>query len=401
MPEQARLEADALLKDPNLAAKVQEDIASLGVAGEHSLSLTIYVVGVSRNLPKPLNARIHGPTSSGKSFILESVSELFPPETIIHATQITPQALFHMPPDSLRNRFIIAGERSRKEDDETAEKNRALRELQASSKLSKLITSKGADGQLVTIHIELEGPISYVETTTNAKVFDEDANRCLTLFTDERPGQTERIVKTLAAKYRGGAKPNDRQQIILRHFAVQRLLQSFPVVVPFAEQLAGLLDYERVELRRGYPQIVSMVQAVTLLHQWQRERDDDGNLVATAADYELARKLLRRPMARLLGGGLSAPASRFFESLKGWTKSFEHADFTPTDAARKFKFSPTAVRGWLWELSDQGLAKIVQDHKGSSPAIWQLTGADPETKVVLPSVEKVCSGDSNFRAFDK
>jgi hypothetical protein len=215
MPEEIRLEAEAMLHDPALVAKIGNDLCTLGIAGEALLAMVILLVGVSRLLLKPLSARVHGPSTSGKSYIVSEVASLFPPETVLFATQMTPQALFHMPPGALVHRFIVGGERSRLENDQSAEATRALREMITAGKLSKLMPVK-VGGGIVTQLIEQDGPIAFIETTTLARVFDEDATRCLTLYTDERKEQTERIVKTLAGRY---ARGSDRA-------AAERLIQK-------------------------------------------------------------------------------------------------------------------------------------------------------------------------------
>jgi hypothetical protein len=166
------------------------DVEALGVAGEKTLALTVYLVGVSRLLARPLAMIVQGQSSSGKSYIIEKIAELFPPEAVLHAKQMTPQALFHMPRGSLEHRWIVAGERSRIEGDDAAEATRALREMISSGKLSKLMPEKGEDGAIVTRHIEQKGPVAYIESTTLHKIFDEDANRCI-MFLD-------RLAKALA-----------------------------------------------------------------------------------------------------------------------------------------------------------------------------------------------------------
>jgi len=70
---------------------------------------------------------------------------------------------------------------------------------------------------------------------------------------------------------------------------MQRMLQPFAVLVPYAERLADAMGSYRVEARRAYPQVVSMIQASALLHQRQRQIDADGRLLAAADDYQLAR----------------------------------------------------------------------------------------------------------------
>jgi hypothetical protein len=328
MPEVVRIEARTLLDAPNLMQRVVEDIAALGVAGEKELAATVYLVGTSRLLPSPLAAIVQGPTSSGKSYVVKRAASLFPPEAIITATQLTPQALFYMQPGGLVHRFVVTGERSRLENDDTAEATRALREMLSEGRLSKMLPIK-KDGRPETVLVEQDGPIAYIETTTLTKIFNEDANRCILLTSDETPEQTRRILSTLAGAYAHGAAV-DRQRIIDRHHALQRTLQPFAVLVPYAERLADAMGSYRVEARRAYPQVVSMIQASALLHQRQRQIDADGRLLAAADDYQLARHLLGLPMARQLGGRISEPAMRFLERLREWFGAAEI--FTTPDA---------------------------------------------------------------------
>ena len=137
MPQNTQQEAETMLQHPRLVDVIREDIETMGVAGEYDLALTIYLTGLSRQLDKPLAVRVHGPTASGKSYLISAVTGLFPPETVLQVTQITPQALYYLEPGALRHRFIVAGERSRLQNDETAEATRALRELLSAGRLVK------------------------------------------------------------------------------------------------------------------------------------------------------------------------------------------------------------------------------------------------------------------------
>jgi hypothetical protein len=387
MPQEIRDEAERMLNDPLLIKHVVEDVAALGVAGERELTADLYSIGTSRLLPRPLAGIVQGPSASGKSYLIEKVALLFPPETVIHATQMTPQALFHMKPGALAHKFIVAGERSRIEDDERAEATRALREMLSAGKLSKLMPMKVEGGRIETVAIEQEGPIAFVESTTLAKVFEEDANRCLLLHTDEQPNQTRRIISTLAKGY-GGTFQAKADRIVQRHFALQRLLQPLPVVIPYADRLGELFTIDRVEARRAFPQVMSAIQAVALLHQRQRTRDGGGRLLATADDYHLARRLLARPMARLLGGGLSDPARRFFDRLQTWAAG---QSFTSTEAKGKEKNCKSSVYGWLNELHEAALVELVEQARGRQPATWRLTGNHPVDGVLtgLPELAEV------------
>jgi hypothetical protein len=226
-------------------------------------------------------------------------------------------------------------------------------------------------GKIVTQRIDQAGPIAYVETTTLTKIFDEDENRSLLLSADERQQQTKAVVNRLAAGYSGVAT-NNVDVIIQRHHAMQRMLHQRPVVIPFAEKLAEMFDVERVEARRAFPHLMSMIQASALLYQFQRQIDGDGRIVADSFDYELARQLCGGPLARLLSGRIADAAIRFYDRLIGWATD----RFTTAEAHRRDRKAPQNVRAWLRELADAGAVEQVEPAKGSRPAMWKLTGMD-------------------------
>ena len=386
MPAVVRREAASMLESPEMLNLILGDIEALGVAGERELSMTTYLVGTSRLLPRPLATIVQGPSSSGKSYVLEKVSSMMPAEAVVYVTQMTPQALFHMEPESLKNRFVVAGERSRKENDDTAEATRALREMLSGGRLSKLMSVKEA-GEIVTRLIEQEGPIAYAETTTLSHIFDEDANRCLLLNTDEQPAQTRRILDKLASGY-SGISGTASDEIVERHHALQRMLRPHTVVVPFAERLAALLADDRVEARRAFPHLISTVQASALLHQRQRQIDANGRIEATADDYVLASHLLAKPLGRLLGGRLSDPAQRFLERLR--SRCGPDDVFTKREAAQRDNASKTSVYGWVGELCDAGILEQAEAGAGRTAAKWRFSeGCEIETAALLPPVEKV------------
>jgi hypothetical protein len=110
-------------------------------------------------------------------------------------------------------------------------------------------------------------------------------------------------------------------------------------------------------------------------------------LVAARDDYNIARRLLLNPLARLLGGKVSDGALRFYNRLEQWVKG----DFTTTEAKAKETSSKSAVYGWLAELHESGAVEIVEAPRGRSPARWKLTGKAPNEVVGawLPEVKEV------------
>lgn len=255
----------------------------------------------------------------------------------------------------------------------------------SAGRLSKLMPMKVDGGRIETVLVEQDGPIAYVESTTLSKVFDEDENRSLMLQTDEREEQTRRIITRLAERH-STARSRDDTPVKLRHHAIQRMLPSAEVVIPYAERLGEKFECRRVEARRAFPQLLTMIQAVTLLHFRQRDLADDGRLIATAADYHLARRLVIKPLARSVGGGVSESARRFYKKLTTWASG----DFTSREAVAHQDGGKSSVYGWLSELYECGTLEQVEPPRGRCPARWRLTGCAPEAgDGLLPPVREI------------
>lgn len=387
-------EAEQMLAAPDLIDRISADIEAAGVAGEEDLRLTLYLIGVSRLLPRPLAGIVQGQSSSGKSYTIERVAAMFPKEAIVHATQMTPQALFHARPGSLSHRWVVAGERSRIDNDDKAEATRALREMLAAGRLSKMMPVK-IGGEIQTVTIEQRGPIAFIESTTAARIFEEDANRCILLSTDERRGQTKTILRRLALHVsgKGGLLESD---VLARHHALQRLLERHDVVIPYAEPLAAELEFfaDRCECRRAFPMILAMIQASALLHQRQRSINEAGSLVATRTDYELTARLLAGPLGRALGETLSDPAHRFLDRLCG---EIDDADqplpepFTAAELRRRLNAGRSTVAGFLSELADKGFleqAETAGGGRGRPARSWRLVSRDFDVVHILPPPSK-------------
>lgn len=395
-PDDVKRAALQRLESPDLLKGILDDVAALGVAGERELVATTYLVGTSRLLSHPLAMIAQGPSSSGKSYCISKTASLFPAEAIVVATQLTPQALFYMPAGDLEHRFVVVGERSRLENDDTAEATRSLREMLSAGRLSKLVTTK-INGEMKSVLIEQEGPIAYAESTTLTMPFNEDANRCIILGTDERPEQTRRIISKLAAACSGTTKPVDAERIHTLHHAMQRVLEARDVVIPFAERLGDLFQSLRVEARRAFPHLLSLIQASAFLHQRQRPLDADGRLLAALDDYAIARRLLAKPFGRQLGGNVSDGALRFHDRLRSRANG---STFTTSEAAKAeaIENSDRSVRGWLHELADAGGVELVEPAKGPKAATWRLIDVElgDGGASILPAPERL-STEERFR----
>lgn len=390
-PQELVNRARSYLSSKKLVQRIQQDIATLGVAGEQHVAMLVYLCGTSRLLPRPVAMILQGPSSSGKSFIIHQVAKLFSPEVLLQAHRMTPQSLYHMELGSLEHKFVVAGERIRKQDDDSAEATRALREMIGDGFLSKLITVKEKGGnKFQTEYINQKGPIAFVESTTSQVIFEEDRTRCLILNTDESPTQTRRVLELIGRQSSIKGRNREEQNLIELHWTIQRLLKRCQVRIPFAKRLAKLFPAERTEARRALEQLFCVIKSVALLHQYQRTANpEDGCCIdATEADYAIAAAMVAEPMSRALGSTLSDTARRILGHV---TSSREDHRFTAADIERDLSISRRTVNDCLRSLCEAGNVKVHIRGSGPNPHKYELVEEAPSlgNGNVLPSPKRL------------
>ncbi len=379
--------AEIFLKNPNLMSLTLDHISRLGVVGECDLVCGLYLIFTSRLLPSPLAAAILGESSSGKSYPINRVGSLFPPETKLQAHRLTPTALNYLKAGSLIHRAVIGGERSRAKDDGQADATRQLREMLSDGILRIAVTQKDARGNLTTQHIEQEGPISYCESTTlgSTEIFNEDKTRFILFCADETENQTRRIMERQAQDATELGNPDHIKSICSLHHAAQRLLDPVSVTIPFASDLISYIPHKRPESRRAFNHLLNLIKASALFHQYQRKRDGDA-VVADIADYAIVQKYLSDAIGRGLGVTLTAGADRLWELIQD---RYDFDDEFSTHDLKEISGLDWGVYSRIKELRKHGLVELVDVSHGSSSATYKMVPIPMKSSLELPEPEKI------------
>lgn len=312
-----REEALDLLRQPRLVERFLNDMEELGYVGEENAKLLGYLISVSRKLEKPLSGIILSQSGAGKSSLTELVESMTPPEDVVLFSRISPQALYWMARDGVKRKLLILEERVGGEGADYS-----IRVLQSRQKLTQAVVIKDpATGKLMTKVFVVEGPIAYLETTTDPRINHENATRCFEIVLDESPEQTRRIQSWQRAQRLPSRQDRRCQQerIRTRHHNAQRLLEPVLVFIPFAEHLTFPSRWLRT--RRDNERFLCLVEASAFLHQYQRERGttEDGTayVMADLEDYRLAYRLAREVLTTTLHE-LSREARDLWELLREW-----------------------------------------------------------------------------------
>jgi DNA primase catalytic core len=332
MSEKEKQEAMELLKAPDLLERILKDFEKCGVVGEQTNKLVSYLAAVSRKLESPLAILIQSSSAAGKTWLMESVLAFVPEEERIKYSSMTGQSLFYMGETNIKHKILAIVE------EEGAERTRyALKLLQSEGELSIASTGKDAvSGQLITKEYRVEGPVMIFSTTTNIDIDEELQNRCIILTVDESREQTRAIhQKQREQRTLKGLKLNQEKTDLLKvHHNAQRLLRPLPVINPYAHRLTFLDDKTR--MRRDHVKYLTLIDAITLLHQYQRplktfknkmggngSDKDNGNPIlyvsVTLDDIEIANRLASKVLGRSLDE-LPPQTRRFLEMAKEMVK---------------------------------------------------------------------------------
>ena len=354
-----RKSAEELLQAPDLIAQLDQSFEAAGIVGERTNRMAAYLTATSRLLAKPLAVIIQSTSAAGKTTLMEAVLSFFPPEEQVKYSAMTGQSLYYLGEKNLQHKILAIVE------EEGAEKaSYALKLLQSEGELTIASTGKDANtGRMKTEEYHVEGPVSIVLTTTSIDIDEELMNRCLILTVDESKEQTERIhdLQRKARTLEGLRLKKTRKTTLTLLQNAQRLLKPIEVVNPFADELTFTAD--RTRTRRDHEKYLTLIEAVTLLHQHQRKLENDPeagpHIKSTLDDIAVANRLAPEVLGRSLDE-LPPQTRRLLEEIKAHVREACEANsidqdkcyFTRRQVRERTGWSEFQVRTHIQKLED-------------------------------------------------
>ncbi len=268
MTDEDRAEGLEYASAEDLIERILADYERCGVVGETTNGLLGYLGTVSRLSERPLGVIIRSSSAAGKSALMEAILRFVPPEAREKYSALSGHALFYFEGKDFKHKVLAIVE-----EEGASRASYALKLLQSEGEIS--IASTGKDpgtGRLVTKEYRVEGPVMIFLTSTAVEIDEELLNRALVLTVDEGRAQTraihrlQRESQTLEALW----AREEREEVYRRHHNLQRLLRPLPVVNPYVRELTFLDD--RTRTRRDHTKYLGLIEAIALLHQYQRPR---------------------------------------------------------------------------------------------------------------------------------
>jgi hypothetical protein len=268
-----------------------------------------------------------------------------------------------MPKDCIKRKLVILEERVGGE-----AADYSIRVLLSRQKFTQAVVVKDpTSGNMMTRTFEVEGPIAYLETTTNPRINQENASRAYELGIDETEEQTARIhsIQRQNRSLDGLKRAQDGDGVRTRHHHLQRLLKPVRVLIPYADLLSFPTRWLRT--RRDNERFLTLIEAVAFLHQYQRERGTiahpDGPvpyIVATVDDYTLAYELAREVLGATLHE-LTRAAQELWTEVRGLVAAL--CRVRPGQKTEEVVFTRRALRescGWNDRRLRDALAELVE-----------------------------------------
>ena len=358
-----RREALEFLQSENLLDRILDDFEACGIVGERTAKLTGYLAATSRLLPKPLGIILQSSSAAGKSTLAEAVLRFMPEESRFACSAMTSQSLYYLGREDLKHKILSISEQEGVRD-----ASYQLKLLQSEGHLSLVATGKETGtGRTNTERYEVEGPVALIMTTTSQSIDPELLNRCLVVAVDESVAQTvaiqsrQRFNETMEGHLHQMQSP----AIVERHRNAQRLLRPLPVFNPYASQLSFVGWQTRH--RRDQGKYLSLIKAITLLHQHQREvrqitelGEVKEYLQVTRRDIAAANQIADWALGRSIDE-LAEPSRRLLIALYDWTRTEAQSNQIPIGDVR---FTRRAVRetlGWGSTQLAYHLERLVRD----------------------------------------
>lgn len=320
MPPESEKQTIEFLSQPGLMPRLNEMIGKTGIVGEENTRLLLFISAMTYKMPHPIHVLVQGESCTGKSHLINTISKCVPPEDVVSLTRATSKSLYHFTKDELVGKLLLVQDF----DGFDEQAKFAFRELQSAANITSSATSKDRFGNMNSIVKTVKSHFSSLVATKNPELQIDNISRSLVVGTDESTEQTRRIINYQNLRLNGSnqsAEERKAQQLLQN---CVRCIRNYDIVNPFADNIT--LPFDARTLRRLNIQLQIFIKQVVVLHQYQRNKDEYGRLIATKDDIINAFNILFESLM-LKVDELDSSLRQFFEQVKQYVKKTGGEEF--------------------------------------------------------------------------
>ena len=374
-----------LAQEERILDRFAAELGRSGLAGETRAAKLLYLALTSRLLEKIASVAVKGPSSGGKTYLVERVLSYFPESAYYALTAMSERTLAYSE-EPIRHRFLVIYEAEGMSGDFATY---LMRSLLSEGRVRYETVESTKDGIRPRL-IEREGPTGLIVTTTAVRLHPENETRMLSLTVTDTQDQTRDVIRALA---KGKIEPSD----FTPWLALQEWLESTEhrVTIPYAEALAELVPPVAVRLRRDFGAVLNLIRAHAVLHQASRERDAVGRIISSLDDYEAVRELVQDLVSEGIDATVSTTVREAVAAVSRLREDSEGEPISIAEVAKELGLDKSAASRRVRNATDQGYLKNLEDRRGK-PARLVPSDPLPEDLRILPATEELhrCTTDA-------
>ena len=302
------------LSKPNLIKRWNDLIGKAGVVGEENSRIFLMAIAITHKMREPLHALIQGSSGSGKTHLMAKVYNFIPQQDKKNFTRVTEGSLYNYGMYDLQNKLICIEDL----DGMKEEAQFAFRELQSKGMIISSTSTKDDNGNISAQEKTVYGPIASMSCTTKGEIYEDNMSRCFIIAVDESHEQSKKVIYYQNQKASGQIDEVKEKQCTEFIQTMVTLLKSYDVVNPYADKVH--LPEEAHKIRRLNGLYQAFVKAITLMHQYQRRKDERGRLISEKEDLQIAAEILFESIL-LKVDELDGSLRQFYEKLKLYIKT--------------------------------------------------------------------------------
>lgn len=305
-----------LLKNPNIFDKFIEDSGRHIVMDELTRKIELLTC-ISAYGELPLNLAILGVWSSGKTKTITTVASYF--DGVSSLFGMTPKALIYQKGEfdensntytvDLRNQILIFL------DEPHPQTLAMLKPLLSRDKYESVYKYVEKETLKTTTTI-LKGYPVCIFCAVSSKYTEEFTSRWLTASPETSRKKIREVIERKGEMAKEPEKYAEGElfQVFKTAFEILRDRAPHSVVIPYADSLSKCFSSKKPVDMRFFEIFLSLIRATTILHAFQREKNEDGKLIATLQDYEVAREVFTK-FEKPTVYGIGENVLNFYENL--------------------------------------------------------------------------------------
>ena len=301
------------LKQPDLIQRIDQLIETAGVVGEERTRKLLFIIASTYKMSDPLHALVQGSSGSGKSHLINCIGSCLPPEDVMSMTRVTSKSFYHYNKDELIDKVMLIQDF----DGLDEEAQYAFRELQSAGNISSSTTYKDRSGNIISTVKVVRSHFASLLATTKAEVYYDNMSRSLIIGVDESDEQTQRIIEHQNKRLAGLINLQEERKAKEFLQNCLRCIKPLEVVNRYADKIT--LPLKAKMLRRLNNHYQGFVKQITILHQHQRQKDEQGRLIAEPEDLKIACDILFDAIM-LKVDDLDSSLRQFFDRMKEFVK---------------------------------------------------------------------------------